>query len=107
MLKSLKCEHKVKRKLPVTFDILNWAHSEFWEVGISTGAGAELFRAIVLGGFLFLTSYKRIGTFEMGKRQVRYRCRRGPDHYVRNHPEKTDPYNECESKVRKEMQHPM
>ena len=85
VLGSSKREHKVKRKHTVTFEILNWIRSEFWEAGVSPGAGMELRCAILMGCF-YRTSHYRIGAFEMGKLQVRYRYRRRSGHYVRNRP---------------------
>ena len=56
--KSLKREHKVNRKLPATFEMLNLAQSEFWKSDAMSGARAGLFCAILLVFFSFFASAK-------------------------------------------------
>ena len=59
VLKGLKREYKVKRKLPVAFEMMNWIHGTFWQADTTSLPRTELICA-VLSGFFFLPRINEI-----------------------------------------------
>ena len=54
VMKSLKRKHKIKRKRPVTYEMLHWLYREFWLIDHSSEARFEIMCAILLGFFFLL-----------------------------------------------------
>ena len=103
VLKGLRREHKVKRKLPVTFEILDWIYHEYWQGDAST-LRTEVMAAILIG-FFFLLRISEVEQLTWGHVTLSTDVEDEQTITVEIAKSKTDQYNDGDVKVLKSMNH--
>ena len=90
--------------MPVTFDMLNWIHDEFWQADTASVVRTELICAVLLG-FFFLLLIEEIEQLTWENAQLGTDVEGDQTITVEIAKSKTDQYNEGEFKVLKAMVH--